>query len=377
MKDPHDASVRLHQLKLYVDNHLHDRYLAPPLTVVVALLLSLWVPAWQAALWASIELVVIAVYISVYLRFRSAALAAQDHARWMKRIGWAHGAHMVMWSSIVVWAYRPGDATSLMFVMLVHVGLISLTVVMSNPHRQLLFSDLIAPTVALLGPPLHDGSFLSLGLAALGVLYIALMLMVGLKIHASTTEALVLRQRNDELIRELEQQVRCDGLTGLYNRRHFIATGHSELQRAARYRHPLALLIIDIDHFKPINDTYGHLAGDEVLKAVAKACADTVRGNDCLARLGGEEFAVLMPEITLDQAHLAGERLRAAVAELCCEFPEGLVTPTISVGVAVSVEGDEPLPSLMRRADLAMYQAKSSGRNCVIAAPELDAKLAA
>lgn len=371
------AYVRLHQLRLYVDNHLHDRYLAPPLTVVVAALLTAWVPLWQALLWAALELAVIAVYLSVYLRFRRATASSHGEGTWERRIALAHGAHMVMWSSIVVWGYVPGNVNSLMFVMLVHVGLISLTVMMSNPHRRLLFSDLGAPTLALVAPPLHDGTLFSLGLTALGTLYIVLMVMVALKIHASTTETLVLRQRNDELIGALEQQVRRDGLTGLSNRAHFIATGRTELERAARYRHPVALLMVDIDHFKPINDTYGHLAGDEVLKAVASACGETVRTNDCLARLGGEEFAVLMPETALDQARVAAERLRAAVSRLRCELPEGVVTPTVSVGVAIAEEGDESLSSLMRRSDLAMYEAKSKGRNCVVVAPLAPVRLAA
>jgi len=276
-----------------------------------------------------------------------------------------------MWSSIVIWAYQPGDLSSLMFVMLVHVGLISLTVVMSNPHRPLLLSDLVAPALALVGPPLLDGSLFSIGLAVMGLLYIALMLQVGLKIHASTLEALVLRQRNDQLISELEHQVKRDTLTGLANRRHFIETGEVELQRAARYRHPLALLMVDIDHFKPVNDTYGHLAGDEVLKAVATVCAESVRGNDCLARLGGEEFAILMPETGLDEAGAAAERLRAAVERLHCQLQEGLVKPTVSIGVAIAEDADESLSSLMRRGDRAMYAAKAQGRNRVVIAPPL------
>lgn len=363
------ACVRLHQLRLYVDNHLHDRYLAPPLTVVVAALLTSWVPVWQAVLWAGVELAVIAAYISVYLRFRRADPGPQDEAHWTRRIALAHGVHMAMWSSIVVWAYVPGNLNSLMFVMLVHLGLISLTVAMSNPHRRLLLTDLVAPTVALVAPTLHDGTLFSFGLTALGAFYVTLMLMVGLKIHASTAETLVLRQRNDELIRQLEQQVRRDGLTGLSNREHFVATGRNELERAARYRHPLALLMVDIDHFKQINDTYGHLAGDEVLKAVSSVCGEMVRANDCLARLGGEEFAVLMPETALDQASVAAERLRLAVSRLQCELQDGVVTPTVSVGVAIAEDGQETLSSLMRRGDLAMYEAKSKGRNCVMVAP--------
>lgn len=370
MQDTPCPRVRLHQLRLYVDNHLHDRYLAPPLVLVAAALLTTWVPVWQVVLWAVVELALIAVYIGVYLRFLRAQPQPSHEELWTRRIAWAHGAHMVMWSSIVVWAYVPGDLNPLMFVMLMQAGLISLTVAMSNPHRRLLLSDLVAPTVALVVPPLRDGTLFSLGLTAVGIFYVALMLQVGLRMHASTTETLVLRQRNDELIRQLEQQVRRDGLTGLSNREHFIATGRTELERAARYRHPLALLMMDLDHFKSINDTHGHLAGDEVLKSVSRVCREMVRTNDCLARLGGEEFAVLMPQTSLAQASAAAERLREAVAGLRCDLREGVVTPTMSIGVAIAHDGQEGLPSLMRRGDLAMYQAKAKGRNCVVLAPD-------
>lgn len=369
MQEALSANVRLQQLQLYVDNHLHDRYWAAPLTLVVAALLTLWVPAWQALLWAALELLTILLYIGVYLRFRRARAEPAQQGRWARRIALAHGAHMVLWSSIVVWAYQPGNVASLMFVMLVHVGLISLTAVMSNPYRHLLFSDLAAPSVALLAPPLLDGTWLSLGLTLLGGLYLTLMLVVGLKIHASATEALLLRQRNVQLIRALELQVQCDGLTGLYTRKHFLETGQAELQRAARYRHPVALLMVDIDHFKRVNDSYGHLAGDEVLKAVALVCQESVRAIDCLARLGGEEFAVLMPETTQAQALAAAERLRAAVAALRCPLPECVLAPQVSVGVAVLQAPSESLSSLMRRSDRALYAAKAQGRNCVALAP--------
>lgn len=319
------------------------------------------------------ELVAIAVYTSVYLQFRRAA-KPPDESLWVRRIAWAHGVHMAMWSSIVVWAYVPGNLTSLMFVMLVHVGLISLTVVMSNPHRRLLMSDLVAPTVALVAPPLLDGTLFSAGLALLGIFYIALMLMVGLKIHASSTETLVLRERNSELIRELEQQLKTDWLTGLKNRDHFITTARNELERHARYQQPVALLMVDIDHFKQINDTYGHLAGDEVLKAVSSVFVDMVRTSDCLARLGGEEFAVLMPQTALDAAMAAAERLRMAVAKVRCPLDEDVVAPTVSVGIAIAPDGNETLSSLMRRSDLAMYDAKGRGRNCVVVAPDRNAK---
>jgi diguanylate cyclase (GGDEF)-like protein len=135
--------------------------------------------------------------------------------------------------------------------------------------------------------------------------------------------------------------------------------------------------MVDIDHFKKINDTCGHLAGDEALKAVSRVCEEMVRTTDCLARLGGEEFAVLMPQTALDQASAVAERLRAAVAGLRCDLQGSVVTLTVSIGVAIAEKSGEDLSSLMQRADLAMYEAKSKGRNCVVVAPGRAAKLVA
>ncbi len=367
MDDARAASVRLSQLELYVDNHLSERYLTPALTVVTAGLLAIWVAPWKAMLWAVIELVVIGVFIGVCTRFRRAGANPEDEPKWAGRIALAHGTHMLSWASIIVWGWSQADLNSLMFVMLIHVGLISITAVMSHPHRRLLITDLAPTAAALIAPPLLGGDLFTLGLSLLGFFYIGLMLLVALRIHANTTEALMLRQRNAELIRELERQVARDALTGVANRRRFMDVGKAELQRAVRYRHPLALLMLDIDHFKPINDTHGHLAGDEVLKAVAAACGEVVRTGDLLARLGGEEFAVILPETDLAHALRAAERLRETVAKLRCELQDGVVSPTISIGVAMLAGPGETLSSLLRRADHAMYAAKAQGRNRVVA----------
>ncbi len=125
----------------------------------------------------------------------------------------------------------------------------------------------------------------------------------------------------------------------------------------------VALLMLDIDHFKQVNDLHGHLAGDEVLKQVAHACLGMVRTNDHLARLGGAEFAVLMPQVPPEQATAMAERLRAGVAQLRCELAEGVVVlPRVSIGVAVVENGEGTLSALMRRGDEAMYAAKVQGR---------------
>lgn len=357
--------IHLAQLQLYVDNHLNDTYLAPPLTLVAAALLTVWVPTWQAVLWAVIELAVIVNYIGCYRRFRAARPEPCDEPLWARRIALAHGAHMLSWSSIVIWAWQPGDLNSLIFTMMIHLGLISLTASMSTPHRRLLISDMAIPMAALIGPPLVAASVFTFGLAALGGLYSVLMLWVAFRIHDTAGEALELRHRNEELIATLERQARLDTLTGVANRRQFLETGNAEIRRASRFVHPLALLMIDIDHFKRINDSCGHLVGDRVIKAVADACVLVLRECDCLGRLGGEEFAVVLPEADMAAALRAAERLRETVAALPLSHGGQPLSVTVSIGVTVLEAAGEPLSSLLHRADTAMYRAKNAGRNRV------------
>lgn len=355
------ADIRLAQLHLYVDIHLHDRYLAPPLALVVAAMLTNWVPAAWAAVWVVVELLIIANYIRVYRAFKRSNAAPRDERYWTWNIALAHGAHMLAWSSLVFWAWQPASFPSLVFIMLVHIGLIALTTSMSNAHLRILAFDMIFPVLALLDP-----SWFNVGLCLLGAGFSALMIQVARQINAYATEALQLRQRNEILISELESQASRDSLTGLVNRRYFLSTAEQHFQSARHCPTVLALLIIDLDHFKLINDQYGHLAGDEVLVAVVNAFTRHLRTGDCLGRLGGEEFALLLPETTQAEAIETAERLRQAAAAVQLNIQGCPVQPTVSIGIALLQETDLSLSGLMHRADLAMYAAKTQGRNRVV-----------
>jgi diguanylate cyclase (GGDEF)-like protein len=365
MEPAASPSIRLAQLHLYVDNHIHDRFLAPVLTVLTAALLTRWVSPWLAGGWAMAELVIIAVYIRCYRRFRASGALPADEPRWRRRIAWAHGAHMVSWSSVILWGWVPGDFGSLMFTMMIHLGLISLTATMSNPHLELLLSDMAVPAGALLLPPLLGGSAFNLGLMFVGLFYTVLQMVVALKIHRTTAQALTLKACNEELIGQLEQQATLDALTGVAGRRHLLERAKAEIARAARFRHPMALVMLDIDHFKRINDTWGHLAGDRVIQAVAGACAEVLGSGDCLGRLGGEEFALVLPEAGVEAAQGTAQRLREIVMGLHLEIEGQPLQVTVSIGVAMLEQPDEPLSQLLHRADQAMYRAKQHGRNRV------------
>ena len=168
----------------------------------------------------------------------------------------------------------------------------------------------------------------------------------------------------------LELLARRDGLTGLANRRCFDETLDAELRRCKRDAQPLALLLIDVDHFKRYNDSHGHLAGDDCLKRVAETLTTEVhRGGDLVARYGGEEFAIILPNQNLDGAVAVGERVRTAVEQIdpSAVPAAGTDNVTVSIGAAVSMCIDsEATSSLIAAADRAMYEAKNSGRNRVV-----------
>jgi diguanylate cyclase (GGDEF)-like protein len=165
---------------------------------------------------------------------------------------------------------------------------------------------------------------------------------------------------------ELEQLASRDPLTGISNRRHFERLAGLELDHARRMGRSFALLALDIDHFKRINDNWGHAAGDEALKAFAGACARGLREYDILGRIGGEEFAVALPNTGMEGAKLLAERLRAGVEQLVVRLDKGVfVDMTVSVGIAVLGEADTTVTGLLDRADRALYRAKEMGRNQV------------
>lgn len=160
----------------------------------------------------------------------------------------------------------------------------------------------------------------------------------------------------------LERLATTDHLTGLLNRRAFLDTTEKEIRRAYRYGQSLSLLMLDIDHFKHINDTHGHPAGDEVLRRVAATCRKTLRDEDLTGRLGGEEFAVTLVSAPLRSARVVAERLRQAVSELVIELDGKSITATVSIGVA-ECNGADSLSSLASAADKCLYAAKQAGRN--------------
>jgi diguanylate cyclase (GGDEF)-like protein len=165
---------------------------------------------------------------------------------------------------------------------------------------------------------------------------------------------------------KLKELATTDVLTQVFNRRHFLELADAELKRAVRFKHPLALMLADIDDFKHINDTLGHAAGDQVLIAFAKVCQRNTREIDVFARFGGEEFVLLMPETGREQAYEVAERLRLEVAQSLVAVDAHRISITLSLGIATLAGEQDTLELILQRADQALYSAKQSGRNRVV-----------
>jgi diguanylate cyclase (GGDEF)-like protein len=167
----------------------------------------------------------------------------------------------------------------------------------------------------------------------------------------------------DEAKRSAEDLARFDALTGVLSRRALIEALDAEVARAKRYGSALTCLMLDLDHFKTINDSYGHQCGDKVLRRIARVFSEQCRTNDHVGRYGGEEFLIILPETPIDAGTVFAERVRLKVAETALDKIEGHIT--VSIGVAEWLDGDGSASKLVSKADRALLEAKASGRNCI------------
>lgn len=180
---------------------------------------------------------------------------------------------------------------------------------------------------------------------------------------------LELKFTRDELKKalvELEKLAKTDDLTGISNRRNFISLAEREFNLARRQKRSFSLLILDIDYFKKINDTYGHPIGDYVIQHIAQKCVDCVRKEDLCARWGGEEFIIFLSETSLSEAIVVANRIRSSIEEDIITIEDYQIRLTVSIGVSMYEEIDKSVNQTISRGDRALYEAKNTGRNRVV-----------
>lgn len=187
--------------------------------------------------------------------------------------------------------------------------------------------------------------------------------LINLNLFASQAALAI---NNTRLYEKAILQAQTDSLTGLYNHRHFFELAKKEISRAQRYKHSLSVVMVDIDHFKCINDTFGHPAGDQVLIAIANVCRKLFRNIDIVGRYGGEEFSILLPETPVETATEVAERFRYTIEKTVISYHRRHFSVTVSLGLAALRNDCTSLTRLIERADTALYHAKAQGRNRVI-----------
>ena len=172
-------------------------------------------------------------------------------------------------------------------------------------------------------------------------------------------------------LKQLEMQATTDGLTQLYNYRSFMQSIVNEVERSIRYDLKFTLLVIDVDYFKQVNDTHGHLAGDKVLIHVASAIKKNTRNVDIVCRYGGEEFTVILVETSLQDGLMTAERIRENIENMNTTYKENIINITVSIGAVEFPNSSRKSESLINEADKALYEAKSKGRNRIVSAAAL------
>jgi len=319
--------------------------------VVLFVLWDYWVAPRAVVLTAPVRVALVLVGSSAYRQGRFSWTAVQ-------RCGFVYATHasaMVISAALLpngLLLGLAGIASSVFLVSLVALQPATFVLILLAPSLLLLV--LGAASMPLYG--FIDAAILYLFSAALAA---AIMLVIG----AFRRQAYLFEKR-------LLHNARHDSLSGAANRGYLTELGAREIALARRHQHPLAAAMIDIDHFKRVNDIYGHAVGDAVIRALVKTCTDSLREGDLFGRFGGEEFVCLMPQTDASEALACTERMRRSIETLQVDSGRGPVCFTISAGVAVLEPGRDSWEALLQAADEALYLAKGGGRNRTVLASQ-------
>ena len=382
------ADVRYQLLRRYVDVSVRNSRLA-----LLSFALILFAVAYEAPLWP--RLVIFATVVAItLLRTHLANGLARSMNPVDPRSDWRHDLLVV--AATLVWALlpfgfegvvSPANLAVVVYGALIALAVLSVSYIAALPACAVALVATVLPLVAFM---LMQHTFIDSTMALATVMF-GFTMQARLRIsHRTLLEALAAQRENAALVQELEgyrrtleyenallgdslrdasQAANHDSLTGLFNRRYLTAFAQPLAALVLEEREPVTVLIVDIDHFKRVNDTHGHPAGDEVLRAVAQMLGARLRDLDCLARYGGEEFVVVLRRCDVNRGRRIAEALRHNIASAEIDIVDGTVSITVSIGIAQWGPGEQ-LDEVVQRADRTLYRAKQAGRDRV----EVDAQ---
>lgn len=338
--------------------------LAFSLMIAVVIGNALWhtAPRGDLLAWGALIVLAFLVRLAVFVGHARAAPIGDAIRRWKWPYLLSLAFSSLVWGLGVPWLV--GDLSSLhqamgyVFLVGLSGSALSTYSALRSAALTAFFLTLLPATVMLFA----TGEQLAMSMAVGGLL----LAIGGSRATNLLTEILRsnihLRHEVERARKAAEDLARRDFLTGLNNRRAFTESGGIAVEYCRRHQLPVAVLLLDLDRFKAINDTFGHGAGDAALRAFGRLLEASLRSSDVCGRIGGEEFAVVLPHTSVDDARVVAEKLRAACAEIAVDVPGDRFGFTVSIGLA---HGSHDFEALLRRADEVMYEAKLAGRNCV------------
>jgi diguanylate cyclase (GGDEF)-like protein len=359
---PSTIEFRAEQLKLLFEQSYFGAFLSIP--VALLLVLVLWEVQDHRVLYTWIAGIFLtgAVRLAVFLSYRRSGNKMENAARWERAYFLSAAAYFLCWGLGCLWILPPQSQLHQILVMYFVIGMAGSAVSAFAAYRRIQVGAVSALILPLLPWFLTRGDSLSTGIG-LGALAFYLYTLNSAKALSSTLkDKLKLTALLHQAMTNAEHLARVDELTGVKNRRAFYEAGAVEIARGQRSRQFLSVIALDADHFKKINDQHGHSTGDLALQHLATVLTDNLRATDILGRIGGEEFAILLPNTSLSAATEVAEKLSLALRRTPLVVDDTSISLTASFGVAC---GTESLDKLLKDADTALYLSKERGRDQV------------
>ena len=326
-----------------------------------------FVPVSVLSVWFAFQ-VLLAIYRFYNAKMLKKYLLQEDREKTRKHeinflISNVFQASMWTFSSLFAVIYAPQPFELVTFVMI--IGIITAAALsMSSLYNAYLtfFFSMMIPQIFIL---LYFGEYQHIGLVILSLIFIPAILLLSRAIYSSRLSTIRANDSLEKSVEELHTLSITDGLTNIYNRRYFFEVSQSLISLALREEKRLSLLMLDIDYFKRVNDTYGHEAGDYILISVVKDIESIVRESDIFARVGGEEFTILLNDTPMSGARVIAQKIRAAIEEKKFVYNSKLISMSVSIGIAELNQEESTIEELYKEADTQLYIAKEAGRNRV------------